>query len=77
MNKKDDLSESFNKLFHDYLELCESYQEEMPAPEFGFGMIRIVSKMLFDIAPSEMVARETIRVGMEEGLKWSLEERAK
>lgn len=69
------MNESFKKLLHDYLDLCESYSNELPVHEFGFGMIRIVSKMLFDCAPSEEVARKTIEVGIEEGFKWHEEEK--
>jgi hypothetical protein len=59
-----------DKLFNDYLDLCESYQQELNVPEFGFAMIRIVSKMLFDSAPSDKVALDTIQAGVIEGLKW-------
>ena len=64
-----------HKLYHDYLDLCESYQDQLPVHEFGFAIIRLVSQMLFDCAPSEMVARETIRVGIEDGFRMHLEEK--
>jgi hypothetical protein len=63
----------FEKLHQDYLDLCDSYKDEMPVYEFGFGMIRIVSKMLFDCAPSRETALETIRMGINEGLNWHIE----
>jgi hypothetical protein len=72
VNKKE---YDFEKLWVDYLELCDSYNEEMPVYEFGYGMIRCVSRMMFDTAPSEMVARETIRLGIEAGRKWSNDEK--
>lgn len=68
------MEDSLHKLFHDYLDLCESYSTELPVEEFGFAITKFVSKMIFDCAPSEMVARETLRVGIEEGYKWSKEE---
>jgi hypothetical protein len=68
---EEQITESFRKLEHDYLDLCDSYNDELPIHEFGFGMIRLVSMMLFDCAPSERVARETIQWGIEEGLKIS------
>lgn len=71
MDNNEKLEYTIEKLWIDYLDLCESYAEEMPLHEFGFAMIRNVSKMLFDTAPNEMVARETIRVAVEEGHKWA------
>jgi hypothetical protein len=62
------------RLWQDYLDLCESYQNDLPVHEFGYAMIRNVTRMLFDCAPSEMVARETIRVAIEEGLRMSNED---
>ena len=72
-NKK--LEQSIDKLWHDYLDLCDSYRDEMPVYEFGFAMIRFVSQMLFDCAPSEEVARKTIMAGIDEGLKDSKKEK--
>jgi len=63
------LEEKLEKLWIDYLDLCESHQSDLPVHEFGFAMIRHVAHTLFDCAPNELVARETIRVGIEEGYK--------
>jgi hypothetical protein len=66
----DNYKEITDKLFNDYLDLCESYNDQLPISEFGFAMIRIVSKMLFDAAPNSKVALDTIQLGVIEGLKW-------
>lgn len=60
-------NEIAEKLHLDYLDLWESYQNDLCVQEFGFRMIVEVTKMIFDCAPNEMVARETIRISVEEG----------
>jgi hypothetical protein len=58
------------RLFHGYIYLCESYQDDVPIYEFGFSMIRIVSRMLFDSAPNCKAALDAIQAAVAEGLKW-------
>ena len=59
----------YDKLFHDYLGLCESYQGVLNIPEFAFFIIRFASKMIFDLAPSEKDAREVIDFAIEGALE--------
>ncbi len=69
----DNYQEMRHRLHHDYLELCESYQHDLPIHEFGFALTSLVASMLFDCAPSEMVARETLRMGIEDGYREHVE----
>lgn len=69
--KMDEKEYDFDELYRDYLKLFESYKDKMPLHEFGFGMIRIVSKMLFD---GYVFAKRIIEKGMNEGYYWSQEE---
>lgn len=71
---KDKYCEVNDKLLNDYLDLCESYQNELPVHEFGFSIIRMASKMLFDCAPNNRVALDTIHAGISKGLGWHMEE---
>lgn len=67
--------EHIETLWNDYLDLCEQYEHKLPVHEFGFAIIRFASKMLFDMAPNDQVAFDTINVAMQEGCKWSREDK--
>jgi hypothetical protein len=67
------LEDSLHKLWHDYLELAESYSNEMQVYEFGFAMIKYTSKMIFDCAPGYDLAYKTILAGIAEGNKMHTE----
>jgi hypothetical protein len=73
MTDHNKLNESLDKLWHDFLELGENYQDELPVQEFGFGLIRMATGMLFDCAGNEGLAYRTalaaIEVGYTEHLK--------
>ena len=63
-----------DKLINDYLDLCESYQDEMTPPCFAGVILSICSKMCYDLAPSHEVADELIKSSIEFGKKLSEKE---
>lgn len=63
------LDEANEELYKDYFDLCEKYHEKMPYYEFGFTLISIITKMLYDLAPSDETAKKTIEAAIETGIK--------
>lgn len=61
----------FDDLHLKYLELCELYKDKMSMHAFGFGLICMVSKMMFDCSPSEDVVRKLLQRGVDAGHHWS------
>jgi len=68
------LEEAHKELYGAYLQLCKQFEEKMPVWEFGFGLIRLASKMLLDSAPSHDTAFNTISRAVHEAEKWYKEE---
>lgn len=65
MDKVEKIKKVHDKLWNDYLELCESYQDEVDAQTFGFLIIQFASKMLYDTAPSYELAKKTIDLAIQ------------
>ena len=73
MSNKD--KEMFEKIMVDYLDLCESYKDDLPAHEFGYYLIKVVTKMIFDCAPNRHMAQGIILMATEDGIDWHLLEK--
>ena len=79
----DELSEEQHKAMWDFkdglLELVEDLvggEVEIPHYEVIYDGVHFFAKMAFDLAPSEEVARETIKAGIETAYtEWVMEER--
>lgn len=63
-----------DELWEDFLNLAELYSERMSPQEFGFGLIRMATKLLADCTDNGLLASSTAMAGVMEGLKWKMEE---
>lgn len=65
------------KLWIDYLDLAESYQNDLEPPQLGALLISYVMQMLCDTAPNIGAAYRVALTGMDNGYCRHLEEKGK
>lgn len=69
------MENEIKNLWEDFLTLGKSYQDKMQIQEFGGLLIMYASKIIFDVAPTIEIAKDTIQGAVQAGLKWSNEEK--
>lgn len=66
---REKINESANKLFRDYLKLCDSYKDELEPQIFSYLMLKFVYGMMIELAPSVKEMKEIIKISFEDAIK--------
>jgi hypothetical protein len=67
--------ETILQFHHESEALVKKYQEKIGLERVHYALIMLSAKRLFDLAPRHRMALEAIRVAVEEGIKWHVEEK--
>ncbi len=62
------------QLWEDYLALCNKHSKALCPQIFAHNLLRMISKMLLDMAPNAAAAQQLIEDAVMDGNKWHLEE---
>lgn len=64
-----------SELWDAFLEFTNAQPDNVSVPHFVTCISLFISKMAFDCAPSEEIARKTLEASIHEGRAWSLREK--
>ncbi len=75
MNDDKELHQVSDKLWKAFLSFSESQSEIVSVARFVSDMAIFISKMAFDCAPSQKIARSVLEGSIQIGQQWSLKEK--